>query len=41
LLQGNKVAGFVCRKSSRAKMRMNKFMGNKVEVVIEKGWDGI
>jgi hypothetical protein len=40
-LEGNKVAGFVCRNTSKAKMRMNRFMGNKIELVVEKGWEGI
>jgi parallel beta-helix repeat protein len=40
-LEGNKVAGFVCRNTSKAKMRMNRFLGNRIELVIEKGWEGI
>lgn len=29
-VEGNKLAGFVCRKTSKAKMRMNSFAKNKI-----------
>jgi parallel beta-helix repeat protein len=29
-LEGNRRAGFVCRNSSKAKMRMNSFIGNHI-----------
>lgn len=41
LFEGNKNAGFVCRNTSKAKMKLNKFVDNHIEVVIERKWDGI
>lgn len=32
-LKANRKAGLVCRNSSRAKMRMNRFEGNQIEAV--------
>jgi hypothetical protein len=41
VFEGNKNAGFVCRSTSKAKMKLNKFVDNKIEVVVERKWDSI
>jgi len=41
VFEGNRSAGFICRNTSKAKMKLNRFLGNKVEVIVERKWDGI
>lgn len=40
-VEGNRKTGFICRNTSKAKMRQNRFTSNRIEVLIEKSWDGI
>lgn len=40
VIERNRVGGLVCRKTSRAKMKSNKFSGNRIEVVVESAWAG-
>jgi hypothetical protein len=38
LIERNRTAGLVCRKTSKAKMKSNRFSGNRIEVVAEGAW---
>ena len=40
-LEGNRRAGLVCRNSSKAKMKSNRFEKNCIETLVENGWEGI
>ena len=39
--ESNRRAGLVCRNSSKAKMRLNRFEKNSIEALVENGWEGI
>ncbi len=38
VLQDNKKAGIVCRNTSKARLRQNKFNGNKIQILAEEDW---
>jgi hypothetical protein len=41
VIEANKKSGFICRNTSKAKMRQNKFISNRIEILIERGWENV
>lgn len=39
-IERNRVAGLVCRSTSKARMKANRFAANRIDVVVEGGWAG-
>jgi parallel beta-helix repeat protein len=38
-IEGNRKAGLIARNTSTARMRQNRFNANKIELLVERGWD--
>lgn len=42
IIEGNKKSGFICRNTSKTRrLRQNKFLNNRIQILIEKGWENI